>query len=146
MRIGEIARRVGVATSAIRYYERAGLLPEPSRTASGYRDYEPSVVDRLTFIRAGQAVGLTLSDLREVLGIRDRGEEPCGHVAGLLRERIEDIDRRITDLSVLRGELAGLSEVAADLDPADCPPESVCRILTDNATWRSGSRRRQSFG
>lgn len=130
MQIGEVARQVGVATSAIRFYEEAGLLPEPARTSSGYREYDPVVIDRLTFIRAGQAVGLTLAELREVLGIRDRGEAPCSHVADLIDNRISEIDQRIRDLRRLRKDLTALAETAVEFDPADCPPESVCRILT----------------
>lgn len=130
MQIGEVARKIGVATSAIRFYEESGLLPEPNRTSSGYREYDPSVIDRLSFIRAGQAVGLTLAELREVLGIRDRGEAPCGHVAGLIDLRIGEIDQRIKDLRRLRHDLTALAGEAAAADPTDCPPESVCRILT----------------
>lgn len=130
MQIGEVARKVGVATSAIRFYEESGLLPEPERTPSGYRDYDPAVIDRLAFVRAGQAVGLTLGELREVLQIRDRGEVPCRHVTELIDSRIREIDERLRDLRKLRRDLAGLSETAADLDPAECTPESVCRILT----------------
>lgn len=129
MQIGEIARSVGLATSAIRFYEEKGLLPEPDRTASGYRDYDPSVVDRLRFIRAGQAVGLTLRELSQVLDIRDRGEAPCWHVAELLDDKISDVDQRISDLRALRSELVGLREHADELDPAECPPQSVCEIL-----------------
>ena len=130
MQIGEVARQVGVATSAIRFYEESGLLPEPDRTPSGYREYKPSVVDRLAFIRAGQAMGLTLAQLRDVLGIRDRGEAPCAHVAELIDRRIGEIDQRIRDLRRLRKDLTALAETATDFDPAHCPPESVCRILT----------------
>jgi DNA-binding transcriptional MerR regulator len=130
MQIGELARKVGVATSAIRFYEETGLLPEPDRTPSGYRDYDPAVIDRLSFIRAGQAVGLTLAELREVLGIRDRGEAPCTHVAELIDLRITEIDQRIGDLGRLRRDLTALAKEALDFDPANCPPESVCRILT----------------
>lgn len=130
MKIGEVARRVGVATSALRFYEEAGLLPEPERTPSGYREYAPSVIDRLGFIRAGQAVGLTLADLKEVLRIRDQGEAPCRHVVDLIETRIREVDGRIEDLRRLRGDLAGLAATATDVDPALCPPESVCRILT----------------
>ena len=130
MRIGEVALKVGVATSAIRFYEESGLLPEPERTPSGYREYDPAVIDRLAFIRAGQAVGLTLGELKEVLGIRDRGESPCSHVGELIDRRIGEIDQRIRDLRQLRKDLVALAETATDFDPADCPPESVCRILT----------------
>jgi len=129
MRIGEIAHEVGIATSAIRFYEESGLLPEPERTPSGYRDYDQAVIDRIAFIRAGQAVGLTLSELREVLGIRDRGEAPCTHVAELIDTRIDEIDDRIRDLRRLRKDLTVLAETAARLDTADCPPDSICRIL-----------------
>lgn len=133
MKIGEVARRVGVATSAIRFYEEAGLLPEPERTPSGYRDYQPSVIDRLAFIRAGQAVGLTLRQLQDVLRIRDQGDAPCRHVAELIETRLNEIDERIEELRRLRGELAALGETAADFDPAECPPESVCRIIANSS-------------
>jgi MerR family Zn(II)-responsive transcriptional regulator of zntA len=129
MQIGEVAQRVGLATSAIRFYEDKGLLPEPERTVTGYRDYEPGVVDRIRFIRAGQAVGLTLRELSEVLQIRDQGESPCGHVTDLLDARIRAVDERIEELRVLRRDLDGLRSTASGLDPADCPPESVCRII-----------------
>ena len=129
MQIGEVARQVGMATSAIRFYEEAGLLLEPGRTASGYREYDQSVIDRLTFIRAGQGVGLTLNELREVLTIRDHGEPPCRHVSDLIGTRMREVDQRIKDLQRLRQDLADLAETATELDPDDCPPESVCRIL-----------------
>ena len=129
MQIGDVARSVGLATSAIRFYEEKGLLPEPERTASGYRDYDPAVLDRIAFIRAGQGVGLTLAELSQVLQIRDQGDSPCRHVMQLLDTRIQDVDERIEDLRRLRQDLASLREHAADIDPADCPPESVCRII-----------------
>lgn len=120
-----------MATSAIRFYEQAGLLPVPHRTASGYREYDLTVIDRLAFIRAGQGVGLTLNELREVLQIRDRGDAPCPHVTDLIHTRIREVDDRIRELRRLRKDLAALAETAADFDPAECTPESVCRILSD---------------
>ena len=129
MQIGEVARRVGLATSAIRFYEDKGLIPRPERTESGYRDYDPAVVDRLAFIRAGQAVGLTLRELSQVLQIRDRGDSPCRHVTQLLDARIQEIAETIRDLQGLRRDLSTLRAQAADFDPADCRPESVCRII-----------------
>jgi len=133
MQIGEVARKVGLATSAIRFYEGSGLIPEPGRTRSGYRDYQPEILDRLVFIRAGQAVGLSLAQLREVLTIRDRGDAPCTHVTGLIDTRIGEIDRRIDDLGRLREALAALAEDARRFDPADCRPETVCGILSGGA-------------
>lgn len=119
-----------MATSAIRFYEEAGLLPEPERSASGYRMYDHGVIDRLAFIKAGQAVGLTLGELSDVLQISDRGEPPCSHVTELIDNRIQDIDERMRDLRELRKELTALAETAANFDPSDCPPDSVCQILS----------------
>lgn len=130
MQIGEVADQVGIATSAIRFYEDKGLIPEPQRTGAGYRDYDSAVVQRLEFIRAGQALGLTLRQLQQVLRIRDVGDSPCQHVRELLDARIEDIDRRIRELRSLRRDLTSLRAHASELNAADCPPESVCRIIT----------------
>lgn len=93
VRIGEIATRSGVSAKTIRYYEDIGLLQPPPRTASGYRDYEPTTVDRLAFVRAAQAVGLTLGEIRGIVALRDDGETPCNHVLALLRDRAAELDR-----------------------------------------------------
>lgn len=72
MRIGEIAERAGLSTKALRYYERVGLIDEPTRTQSGYRDYDESVLDRLRFIRSAQAAGLTLGEIKGVIAFREQ--------------------------------------------------------------------------
>ncbi len=64
MQIGELAKLTNTSTKTIRFYEDSGLLPAPARSASGYRDYGPEIVDRLWFIRRGQAAGLTLQKVR----------------------------------------------------------------------------------
>src|SRR5216684_1073535 len=90
MNIGELARRSGVPSTALRYYEKAGLLPESRRTSSGYRAFQPDTLPRLAFIRAAQSVGLTLAEIREVISIRDGGAAPCAHVLELIeRHRTE---------------------------------------------------------
>lgn len=113
MRIGEVAERVGVTTSAIRYYERIGILPEPDRTASGYRDYGEEGLERLRFVKAAQSLGLTLDDIREILGFRDRGEPPCPYVREAISRQAEEVDRRIAELRRLRGQLAEMADRAA---------------------------------
>jgi DNA-binding transcriptional MerR regulator len=132
VRIGEVADRSGVPAKTIRYYETLGLLPAPDRTANGYRAYDSSVLGRLAFIRAAQASGLTLGEIRGVLGLRDRGETPCAHVRGLIDRRARELDERIAELTRLRTELARLSTRARRLDPTDCDPAMVCHILTAN--------------
>jgi len=73
MRIGEAAEAAGVATQTIRFYERRGLLPQPLRGPNGYRDYDASVLNRLAFIRSGQAAGLTLVEA-EIEGLISRSD------------------------------------------------------------------------
>src|SRR5260370_31513509 len=97
----ERAGAAGGTSKALRYYERIGVLPAPSRSSSGYRDYRPDVVDRLGFIRAGQAVGLSLGEIRQVVALRDRGETPCDHVYRLLRRRTAEVGERIDELHAL---------------------------------------------
>jgi MerR family transcriptional regulator, copper efflux regulator len=129
MRIGELAGRAGISTKAIRYYEQVGILAPPARTPSGYRSYDQTALGRLEFVRAAQAVGLTLGEIRQVIAFRDDGQAPCAHVSDLLQRHAADLDRRIRELQQLRGELRQLAERAATLDPERCPPERVCHII-----------------
>jgi MerR family transcriptional regulator, copper efflux regulator len=129
VRIGELADRAGVSAKAIRYYERIGVLPPAARTGSGYRSYEEAAVARLRFIRAAQAVGLRLGEIRGVMAFRDRGEPPCDHVRALIERRSAELSARIAELERLRADLDRLAERARALDPADCHPESVCHVI-----------------
>lgn len=129
MLIGELARRTGLTTKAIRFYEALGLVRPPSRTDGGYRDYDEDVLGRISFIRAGQAIGFTLGELREVIAFRDQGRTPCSHVAALLEAKAAAIDHRIEELLSLRQTLQSLRERASHLDPASCPPNTVCHLI-----------------
>jgi DNA-binding transcriptional MerR regulator len=133
MRIGELTERSGVPPTALRYYEQTGLLPAPSRTASGYRVYDADVVPRLKFIRAAQAVGLSLADIREILHIRDNGSAPCRHVLSLLERRRAEVTARIRELKQLERDLTQLSTLGKDLDPAECDPSGVCGVISRDA-------------
>lgn len=126
MRIGELAERMALNPRTIRYYESIGLLPEPDRTASGYRAYDEADVDRLAFIRSAQRLGLALDEIREVLALRERGEVPCGYVRELISKEIIDVDRRLEELRVLRQELVALDERA---DKADRGSGRVCGLI-----------------
>lgn len=132
MRISELASRSGVTSKALRYYERIGILPPPLRSASGYRDYRPDVLERLGFIRAGQAVGLSLGEIRQVVALRDRGETPCDHVYRLLQRRTAELDERIDELQALRRDLRALTKRARRLDPAGCDSGGVCHLITSS--------------
>lgn len=127
MRIGEIADQSGVTAKTIRFWEGEGLLPEPARTPSGYRDYALAVVDRLRFIRHAQTAGLTLAEIRRVLAISDGGEPPCGHVTDLIYQHLADVEHRIRELAETRSTLNRLAERADAQNPADC--NGYCAIF-----------------
>jgi MerR family transcriptional regulator, copper efflux regulator len=130
MRIGELAEQAGISTKAIRYYEQIGILTPPARTSSGYRTYDPTALGRLSFVRAAQAVGLTLGEIRQIIAFRDNGQAPCAHVTALLQRRAAELDARIREFQQLRGELRQLAERATTLDPEQCPPERICHVIT----------------
>lgn len=136
LKIGELATRCGVSRDTIRFYERKSLLPRPRRTPSQYRVYGEGDESRLLFIRQAQAIGLTLDDIRELARhnqLRTPGE--CRRVAGLLRERIKTIDRKLAELKALRRQLAENLERCAKTGSETCP------VMLDLSVAPAGRRR-----
>ncbi len=101
MTIGQLAKSVGVLDSTIRFYERVGLLRPAGRTAANYRHYGPEARERLGFIRAAQAAGFELTDIKSMLAFQDGRVAPCGEVLALVNSR----------LSGVRGQLRKLRHV-----------------------------------
>jgi len=129
MKIGEVAERSGVPAKTIRFWEDHRLLPAPARTPVGYREFDPAILERLAFIRHAQAAGLTLEHIRQVLDIRDDGQPPCVHVAGLIARRLAEVEARLAELARARDQLAALAARAAAQDPADC--YGYCSIIAE---------------
>lgn len=131
MKISEVAQRAGVTAKTIRYYEQIGVLPPPERSGSGYREYRDQVLERLEFIRAAQAVGLTLAEIRGVIEVRGGGTPPCSHVVSLLTRKTDEIDAQIAALQRMREDVAALLAHAASFSPQECgSDQAVCRIIT----------------
>ncbi len=129
MRIGHLAAATGLTDKTIRYYEDIGVLDPPQRMPNGYRDYGSSAINKLRFVKAAQAVGLSLGEIREVLALRDRGVTPCEHVVGLIRRRAEEIDAKIAELEHIRTDLRRLVRRARSLDPSRCEPDKICHVI-----------------
>jgi DNA-binding transcriptional MerR regulator len=127
VRIGELGERAELSAKTIRYYEDIGILPEPERTASGYRDYDESALERLRFIKAAQAVGFTLGEIKEVLAFGDRGDIPCAHVTQLMQDRIGNLSQHIHGLQEMRRQLQQLVEKAKTMPLP--PPGTFCHII-----------------
>lgn len=140
MKIGELAGVAGVNAKTVRYYESIGVLPAPARTPSGYRDYDVSFIDRLTFIRTAQRLGITLDEVKEILVFRERGEAPCSYVRSVLDTQLEGIDRRIIELENLRTQLKEIVAEADLLPEAD--DDCTCRLI-EHVRQKSGSASEQ---
>ncbi len=130
MRIGELAEQADVSTKTIRYYESIGLLPEPERTESGYRDYATGSVERLRFIRDAQATGLTLAEISSVVELKGAGQTSCQHTTELLDRHLAELDAQIARMRAARDELASLAERARTLDPNGCTNPHRCQVIT----------------
>ena len=129
MRIGEVGGEVGVDTPTIRYYESVGVLPEPERTASGYRSYSSTDVERLRFVTLARSLGVGLDDIRQILALRDQGDAPCAFVRGVLDRQVDAVAERISQLEDLSGELRRLQRVARTLPDIETDDPCVCHIL-----------------
>jgi DNA-binding transcriptional MerR regulator len=123
MRISELADRLGVSTSTVRYYERIGLVPSPPRTPSGYRDYDDAAESRLLFVTQAKRIGLTLDQIAEVLPIWDgvncaATHEQMKHLVNAKRAEVLDRIRELEQFA------AQLDDVRVALEQA--PPPSAC--------------------
>jgi MerR family copper efflux transcriptional regulator len=121
MKIGEVAKRTGVGIETIRYYEREGLLQEPGRRPSGYREYEESTVERLGYIRRAKELGFTLAEIRELLELSFAAPD-CEHVRQRAEAKIADIGNKIRSLQRMRRSLGKIVERCRVKDSTDyCP-------------------------
>lgn len=121
---GELANRAGVNAETIRYYEQRGVLPEASRTASGYRIYCEEDVARLQFVQRSQDLGFTLSEIAELLDLRDDGEAPAEDVRTRAHEKLAEVNGKIRDLERIRDILSDLVS-----ECREAPAGEVCPIL-----------------
>lgn len=113
MRTAELAGRAGVNTQTLRYYERRGLLAQPPRSRSGYRDYPDRAVGQLRFVKRAQELGFTLGQIEGLLELADGGPDSCEQARAVAQAQVADLDRKIADLARMR---ASLAELAATCD------------------------------
>jgi MerR family transcriptional regulator, copper efflux regulator len=131
MRIGELAARAEVNIQTLRFYECEGLLRPPVRTASGYRSYADSDLERVRFIRLCQGLGFTLREIHELLQLHRELSEFNGRtvmkatavreIVAMANERLAVIDEKLTTLDAMRTELTSLVEALTHGGPAVCP-------------------------
>jgi MerR family copper efflux transcriptional regulator len=126
--VGDAADAVGVSAKAIRIWEAKGLLPPAERTQAGYRLFTDHDIAILRFIVRARTLGLTLSEIKDILDLHRQGMAPCEQVTALLDKHIRDIDRAIADLRALRTTLATALQTARS-DQRRGQAATVCRII-----------------
>ena len=118
--IGELARRSGYAVQTLRYYEQIGLMPKPPRTAGGQRRYGQGLQCRLLFIRHARDLGFEIEDIRSLLDLASRPDQPCASVDAIAKAHLVSIDEKIARLTALRAEVDRMLKECATERIAEC--------------------------
>ncbi len=134
MTIGELARWANVNPRTLRYYERIGVLTPTARTDAGYRLYTERDAARLAFIRRAQTLGLSLTEIADIIAVREAGIAPCRHVRAIAETKVAAIDARIAELWALRSELTRLAERAGAVEDICVGDSSICLAVENTPT------------
>lgn len=138
-KIGEVAKQSDVAVETLRFYESRGLIEPAGRTSAGYRLYDESVFERLTFVRKSQAVGFTLDQIAWIIAEAKEGRRPCVEVREMARERLKDLDDKLAELRRYRKELKQTLEAWDQVGEKD---GMICGLIEglDAASMRASSK------
>lgn len=111
MRIGELAKHANIPVDTLRYYEKEGLIPEPPRSLSGYRDYPPATLQYLNFIRSAKTVGFSLKECRNLLAIFvKRDAYTCAEVKQLSDDKLLELEEKMQSLQMMHQTLKAISD------------------------------------
>ncbi len=120
--IGQVAKQAEISIETIRFYERKGLIEEPPRRTSGYREYSPDAIARLVFIRRAKDLGFSLSEIADLLSLRVDADTTCADVKARAEEKIASIQDRIHSLQRMERALTDLASSCRGSEPAsECP-------------------------
>ena len=141
--IGQVARQAGVGVETVRFYEREGLLEEPPRRASGYRQYPEHVVQRIRFIKRAQQLGFSLKEILELLMLRVDGQTSCEEVKQHAEAKIAAVERKLIELQRMRQALLQVAALCTGHGPAsECPMlealdqhELLDLVMQPHAEW-----------
>lgn len=121
--IGDLGKATNTKVETVRYYERIGLLPKPTRSAGNYRTYGVDELGRLSFIRRARDLGFSLDRVRALLGLSDDQACDCAGIDLIANKHLREVDRKIADLTALRRELKAV------IDSCDGGTVADCRII-----------------
>jgi len=146
MLIGELAEQAGVNVQTVRFYERRKLLPEPSRTHSGYREYGEQELKQLRFIRQAKALGFTLDEIRDIIRNRGRGQCPCTDVITIADRHLRDINEQIQTLERFKNELTTAVRQWKRAGKQNIEAGAICTLIERTMRERGASQRRTNNG
>lgn len=120
--IGKVAKEAEVGIETIRFYEREGLIEEPPRRASGYRQYPADTVDRVRFIKRAKELGFSLKEIKELLALSIAPGTTCGQVKKRAEAKLDDIEDKIRSLRRMKGALKKLTDACGGKGSvSECP-------------------------
>ena len=131
MNIGQLARQAGVPIDTVRYYERLHLIPEPARSASGYRQYAQDDVTRLNFIRRAKTLGFTLEEIGELMAISGNYSNDMNEMRNASARKLEVVEERLAELTRMRDALRGLVDACPGHGPLEACP-IMAALTTDH--------------
>jgi DNA-binding transcriptional MerR regulator len=132
LRVGELARLANVNVQTLRFYERKGLLPQPSRRLSGYREYAPETVGLVRLIKCLQGLDFSLREIKEMLALRKNPRLTCGDTSFLVEQKIEEIDSKISHLRAIRDALTETLRGTTSTEPvAECFKRCVAALTRE---------------
>ncbi len=128
--IGQLAKKTHVGVETVRYYERRGLLPEPPRRESGYRQFPVDAIRRIRFIKRAQNLGFSLREISQLLALSDGQQAGCDEVRQFALEKVREIETKIDHFTRLRQILLDLVGKCQGEGPlTDCP---IIESLTED--------------
>ncbi len=117
----ELAKATGCNLETIRYYEQIGIMPDPPRTARGFRVYGEEHVRRLRFVMRMRELGFSLNEVRGLLTLVDGGTQTCAEVHERTLAHLSDVRARITDLKRIESVLEETAAKCSGEDVPECP-------------------------
>ena len=137
--IGQLAKLAGVKPDTVRFYERTGLLPRPTRSPSGYRVYDQAAARQLQFVKKAQTLGFSLDEIRRILSLQGGGQKTCERVLAIAEATLDDTERRLRDLQAFRDGLVRTVAKWRKQTKRACVSE-FCALIESASPSASGRR------
>lgn len=130
--IGELSQGTEVKIETIRYYEKIGLIPAPSRTSGGHRIYNTHHKERLLFVRRSRELGFSLEEVRELISLSENQENSCGDALSLVTRHLESVDEKLRQLQLIQQSLELMAKDCQSCCPgARAPDCTIIEALSD---------------